>query len=165
MWCEVHNFPSAIQIPRCVKNMVTGPVKLPVKLSIARCNLYLSYSIYRIAWGQSVHLMRLSIICWCRLICGTADQPDHVPTNGTSHNRTAHYLVKIAVGIGLLIWTFPGRLLGLFCPISTAFNKLLRRGVCSTSVATVHISPNNNYFLLRNSLCTLKIFFAYKFVL
>ena len=39
----------------------------------------------------------------------TADQPDHVPSTGTSNNRTAQYLGNTAGGVGLPILVFPDR--------------------------------------------------------
>ena len=40
---------------------------------------------------------------------GTADQTDHVPSTGTSNNRTAEYLENTAGGVRLSISAFPGR--------------------------------------------------------
>ena len=45
----------------------------------------------------------------CLHMSGTPDQPDHVPSTGTSNNRTAQYLGNTAGGVGLPIWAFPGR--------------------------------------------------------
>ena len=39
----------------------------------------------------------------CLHMSGTADQPDHVPSIGTSINRTAQYLGNTAGGVGLPI--------------------------------------------------------------
>ncbi|GJQ85698.1 hypothetical protein Trydic_g1828 [Trypoxylus dichotomus] len=59
-------------------------------------------------YGKSVHLSRLSTnqtMFRCLHMSRTADQPDHVPSNGTSDN-----LGNMAGGIGLPISAFPDRL-------------------------------------------------------
>ena len=40
---------------------------------------------------------------------GNANQPDHVPSTGTSNNRTAQYLGNMAGGVGPPIRAFLGR--------------------------------------------------------
>ena len=55
-------------------------------------------------YGKSVHLLRLSTnqaIFRCLHMSGTADQPDNVPSTGTSNNRTAQYLGNAAGRVGL----------------------------------------------------------------
>ena len=57
-------------------------------------------------YGKSVHLLRLSTnqaFFRCLHMSGTADQPDHVPSTGTSNNRTAQYLGNTAGGVRLPI--------------------------------------------------------------
>ena len=66
----------------------------------------------RIPIGKSVHLLRLSTnqaIFRCLLMSGTADQPGHVLSTGTSSIRTEQYLGTTAAGVGLPIWAFAGR--------------------------------------------------------
>ena len=57
-------------------------------------------------YGKSVHLLRLSTnqaIFRCFHMSATADQSDHVPSSGTSNNRTAQYLGNTAGELGLSI--------------------------------------------------------------
>ena len=51
-------------------------------------------------------LLRLSTnqaIFRCLCMIGTADQPEHVPSTGTSNNQTTQYLGNTAGGVGLSI--------------------------------------------------------------
>ena len=57
----------------------------------------------RIRYGKSVHLLRLSVnqaIFRCLHMSENADQPDHMPSTGTSNNRTAQYPGNTADGVG-----------------------------------------------------------------
>ena len=52
------------------------------------------------------YFLRLSTdqaIFRCLDMSGTADQQDHVPSTGTSNNRTVQYLWNTAGGVGLPI--------------------------------------------------------------
>ena len=63
-------------------------------------------------YDKSVHLLRLPknpAIFRCLHMSGTIDKPDHVPSTGTSNNRTAQYVGNAAGGVRLSIWAFPGR--------------------------------------------------------
>ena len=57
-------------------------------------------------YDKSVHILRLSTnqaIFRCLHMSGTANQPDHVPSTGTSNNWTAQHLGNAAGGVGLPI--------------------------------------------------------------
>lgn len=66
-------------------------------LLIASCNCFEPF--WQISNAlSSVHLLRLytnQAIFSCLHIVGTADQPNHVPPNGSSNDRNAEYLGNI----------------------------------------------------------------------
>ena len=61
---------------------------------------------FKYRYNKSVYILRLytnQAFFRCLYLSGTADQPDHVRSTGTSNNRTAQYVGNTAGGVGLPI--------------------------------------------------------------